>query len=144
MSDNDVELTPEQKLLHAIFAPCTDEEWKAHKTEDVLDRIRKRIDAPDPFRSRIEACGEIRASFDRLWHLVIWNPCHRSDSHDSSDDEVVVDLAFEVAAKVCQMLVDLNVSCAVADSSVVPDGEQSCREKPTEFEQSSRVPPDFA
>ncbi len=117
MTDADDLLTPEQKLLHAIFAPCTEAEWKAYMTHDILDRIRQKIQATAPFRSRMEACGAIRVSFDRLWEMLVWDFRHYDDQDDATDEDVVVDLVLILAADLCRLLIGADSSTPAPDSS---------------------------
>lgn len=117
MTDADVALTPEQKLLHAIFAPCTEAERKTYMTHDILDRIREKIQAAAPFRSRMEACGEIRVSFDRLWEMLVWDFRHHDEQDDATDEDVVVDLVLILAADLCRFLIDADTSSPLPDSS---------------------------
>lgn len=117
MTDADDALTPEQKLLHAIFAPCTEAERKTYMTHGVLDRIREKIQAAAPFRSRMEACGEIRVSFDRLWEMLVWDFRHHNEQDDATDEEVVVDLVLILAADLCRLLIGADSSTPAPDSS---------------------------
>ncbi|MFV0441962.1 MAG: hypothetical protein ACK5Q5_00170 [Planctomycetaceae bacterium] len=110
-------LTAEQKLLLAIFGPCTDAERKAFMTEDVLDWIREKIQASAPFRSRMEAYGEIRISFDRLWEMLVCDLRHYDDQYDATDEDVVVDLVLILAADLCRLLIDAESSRPVPESS---------------------------
>lgn len=117
MLQDDPELTPEQKLLHAIFGPCTEAERKAYMIADVLDRIREKIQASDPYRSRMEAYGEIRISFDRLWELLVCDVRHYDDRYDVTDEDLVVDLVLILAADLCRLLVGVDTSTPASDSS---------------------------
>ena len=110
-------LTAEQKLLHAIFGPSTEAERKSLMTEDVLGRIREKIQASDPYRSRMEAYGEIRISFDRLWEMLVCDLRHYDDQYDVSDEDVVVDLVLILAAALCRLLIDVDSSRQVPESS---------------------------
>ena len=113
------ELPPEQKLLHAIFAPCTEAERKAFMIADVLDRIREKIQATDPYRSRMEAYGTIRISFDRLWELLVCDVRHHDDRYDVTDEDVVVDLVLILAADLCRLLVGVDTWPPASDSSQI-------------------------
>ena len=117
MTDADDPLTPEQKLLHAIFAPCTEAERKTYMTHDVLDRIREKIQATAPFRSRMEACGEIRVSFDRLWEMLVWDFRDHDEREDAKNEDVVVDLVLILAANLCRLLIAVDTSTPAPDSS---------------------------
>lgn len=117
MNDADDPVTPEQKLLHAIFAPYTEAERKTFMTHDVLDRIREKIQAAAPFRSRMEACGEIRVSFDRLWEMLVWDFRHHNDQDEATDKDVVVDLVLILAADLCRLLIAVDSSISAPDSS---------------------------
>jgi len=115
MPDNDADLTAEQKLLHAIFGPCDGAQRQANKTDDVLDRIKAQLrhnrTGMPPFRNRVEACGIIRACFDRMWQLVMHDVDHFFDPVNFESrfcNEVVHDYAFDLATAVCRMLVDLD------------------------------------
>lgn len=117
MSNTEEPLTPEQKLLHAIFAPSDDAQRLADKTDFVFDQIRHRLLASrsgsPPFLNRIEACGMIRACLDRLWNLVQHDVEQflNSDNLEASPfNEVIGDYAVDLAAIVCRMLVDLDFS----------------------------------
>lgn len=123
MSNPEVPLTPEQKLLHAIFAPSDDAQEKADKTDFVFDHVRQRLLAsrPDmpPFVNRIEACGTIRACFDRMWQLVTHDLDHLFDPVNFEPDffnEVINDYAIDLAAAVCRMLVDLDFSPSTSEN----------------------------
>ncbi len=116
MPEDDVELTAEQKLLHAIFAPCTEAERKAFMTEAVFDRIRQKILVSAPYRSRMEACGEIRISFDRLWEMLAWDFRHHDEQDDVTDEDVVVDLVLILAADLCRLLIDVDPSIPAPES----------------------------
>lgn len=113
------ELPPEQKLLHAIFAPCTEAERKAFMIADVLDRIREKIQATDPYRSRMEAYGTIRISFDRLWELLVCDVRHHDDRYDVTDEDLVVDLVLILAADLCRLLFDVDSSSTASASSQI-------------------------
>lgn len=113
------ELTAEQKLLHAIFAPCTEVERKAYMIEDVLDRIREKLQAASPYRSRMEAFGEIRVSFDRLWKMLVWDSRQHDEQDDSTDEDVAVDLALILAADLCRLLIDLAPSIPAPKSTQI-------------------------
>ena len=117
MPEDEVELTAEQKLLRAIFGPCTEAERKALMTEDVLDRIGEKIQASDPYRSLMEAYGEIRISFDRLWEMLVCDLRHYDDQYDVTDEDVVVDLVLILAADLCRLLIDADTSRPVPESS---------------------------
>ena len=117
MPEDEIELTAEQKLLHAIFAQYTEAERKALMTEDVLDRIGEKIQASDPYRSRMEAYGEIRISFDRLWEMLVCDLRHYDDQYDVTDEDVVVDLVLILAADLCRLLIDADSSRPVPESS---------------------------
>ena len=117
MPDDEVELTAEQKLLHAIFGPCTEAERKALMTEGVLVRIREKIQASAPYRSRMEAYGEIRVSFDRLWEMLVCDLRHYDDQYDVTDEDVVVDLILILAAALCRLLIDADSSLPASESS---------------------------
>ena len=117
MPEDEVELTAEQKLLHAIFAPYTEAERKALMTEDVLDRIREKIQASDPYRSRMEAYGEIRISFDRLWEMLVCDFPFHDEQDDVADEDVVVDLVLILAADLCRLLIDADSSRPASESS---------------------------
>lgn len=115
MPDNNADLTAEQKLLHAIFGACDDAQRQADKTDDVLDRIKAQLrhsrTGMPPFRNRVEACGIIRACFDRMWQLVMHDADHFFDPVNFESrfcNEVVRDYAFDLATAVCRMLVDLD------------------------------------
>lgn len=116
MAEDEVELTAEQKLLRAIFAPCTEAERKALMTEDVLDRIREKMQASDPYRSLMEAYGEIRVSFDRLWEMLAWDFRHHDEQDDVTDEDVVVDLVLILAADLCRLLIDVDPSIPAPES----------------------------
>ncbi len=115
MPDDVGEMTPEQKLLHAIFAPVPEDDWKTYMTDDVLERIREKIHASAPYQSRMEACGEIRISFDKLWEILTWHVRYQDVQDD--DEDVAVDLAIIHIANICRMLIDLDYSFAVPESS---------------------------
>ena len=117
MPKEKVEMTPEQKLLHAIFGPCTEAERKAFMIEDVLERIREKIQASDPYRSRMEAYGEIRISFDRLWEMLVCDFRYHDEQYDVTDEDVVVDLVLILAADLCRLLIDADPSRPVPESS---------------------------
>lgn len=117
MTDADDPLTPEQKLLHAIFAPCTEAERMTYMPHDILDRIREKIQATAPFRSRMEACGEIRVSFDRLWEMLVWDLHHHDDQDEATDKDVVVDLVLILATDLCRLLIGTDTSTPATDSS---------------------------
>lgn len=117
MTDADDPLTPEQKLLHAIFDPCTEAERKTYMTHDILDRIREKIQAAAPFRSRMEACGEIRVSFDRLWEMLVWDFRDHDEREDAKNEDVVVDLVLILAANLCRLLIAVDTSTPAPDSS---------------------------
>ncbi|MFV0443264.1 MAG: hypothetical protein ACK5Q5_06810 [Planctomycetaceae bacterium] len=117
MPEDEVELTAEQKLLHAIFAPYTEAERKALITEDVLDRVGEKIQASAPYRSRMEAYGEIRISFDRLWEMLVCDLRRYDDQYDVTDEDVVVDLVLILAAALCRLLIDVDSSRPVPESS---------------------------
>lgn len=116
MPQDDPEMTAEQKLLHAIFAPCSEAERKACMTEDVLDRIREKMQASAPYRSRMEAYGVIRISFDRLWEILAWDFRHHDDQDDATDEDLVVDLALILAADLCRLLIDVDSSIPAPES----------------------------
>ena len=116
MPEDEVELTAEQKLLHAIFGPCTEAERKALMTEGVLDRIREKIQASTPYRSRMEAYGEIRISFDRLWEMLVCDFRYHDEQEDVTDEDVVVDLVLILAADLCRWLIDVDSSRPAAES----------------------------
>ncbi|MBX3452860.1 MAG: hypothetical protein KF777_25205 [Planctomycetaceae bacterium] len=117
MPESEVEMTAEQKLLHAIFGPCTEAERKALMTEDVLDRIREKIQASDPYRSRMEAYGEIRISFDRLWEMLVCDFRYHDEQDDVTDEDVLVDLALILAADLCRLLIDVDPAIPAPGSS---------------------------
>ena len=116
MPEDEVELTAEQKLLHAIFGPCTEAQRKAFMTEDVLDRIREKIQVSAPYRSRMEAYGEIRISFDRLWEMMVSEVRYHDEHDDVTDEDVVVDLVLILAAALCRLLIDADSSRPVPES----------------------------
>lgn len=117
MPEDEVELTAEQKLLHAIFGPCTEAERKAYMTANVLDRIREKIQASDPYRSRMEAYGVIRIGFDQMWEMLVCDFHHHDDQYDVTDEDVVVDLVLILAADLCRLLIDVDSSRPVPESS---------------------------
>ena len=104
-------------MLDAIFGPSTEAERKSLMTEDVLGRIREKIQASDPYRSRMEAYGEIRISFDRLWEMLVCDLRHYDDQYDVTDEDVVVDLVLILAAALCRLLIDVDSSRQVPESS---------------------------
>lgn len=116
MAEDEIELTAEQKLLHAIFAPCTEAERKALMTEDVLDRIREKIQVSAPYRSRMEAYGEVRISFDRLWELLVCDFRYHDEQDDVTDEDVVVDLVLILAAALCRLLIAADSSLPAPES----------------------------
>ena len=116
MPEDEFELTAEQKLLHAIFAPCTEAERKAHMTADVLDRIREKMQASDPYRSRMEAYGVVRISFDRLWEMLVCDFRYHDEQYDVTDEDVVVDLVLILAADLCRLLIDADTSAPAPES----------------------------
>ena len=117
MPKEKVEMTPEQKLLHAIFGPCTEAERKAFMIEDVLERIREKIQASAPYRSRMEAYGVVRISFDRLWEMLVCDFRYHDEQYDVTDEDVVVDLVLILAADLCRLLIDADPSRPVPESS---------------------------
>ena len=117
MTEDEGDLTAEQKLLHAIFGPCTEAEREAFMTEDVLDRIREKMQPLAPYRSRMEAYGEIRISFDRLWEMLVCDFRYHDEQYDVTDEDVVVDLVFILAADLCRLLIDVDSSRPVPESS---------------------------
>lgn len=115
MTNTESPQTPEQKLLHAIFAPDDSAPRLADKTGHVFDRIKLRLrgsySQSPPFVNRIEACGMIRACLDRMWNLVLHDAEHFFDANnfEAGDfNEVIRDYAFDLATAVCRMLVDLD------------------------------------
>lgn len=106
MPEHEVDLTAEQKLTRAIFALRSEAERKADMISDILDRIHEKIRARSPFRSRMEAFGEIRVSFDLLWEILVCDVGYRCDSDDATDEDVVVDLVLILAAHLCRLLID--------------------------------------
>ena len=116
MPESEVEMTAEQKLLHAIFGPCTESERKAYMTADVLDRIREKMQASDPYRSRMEAYGVIRISFDQMWEMLVCDFHHHDDQYDVTDEDVVVDLVLILAPALCRLLIDADSSRPVPES----------------------------
>ena len=117
MPESEVEMTAEQKLLHAIFAPYTEAERRALMIEDVLERIREKIQASAPYQSRMEAYGVVRISFDRLWEMLVCDLRHYDDQYDVTDEDVVVDLVLILAADLCRLLIDADSSRPVPESS---------------------------
>ena len=117
MLQDDPELTPEQKLLHAIFGPCTEAERKAYMIADVLDRIREKMQVSDPYQSRMEAYGTIHISFDRLWELLVCDVRHHDDRYDVTDEDLVVDLVLILAADLCRLLIGVDTSTPASNSS---------------------------
>ncbi len=119
MLPDNPELTAEQKLLHAIFGPCTEAERKASMIADVLDRIREKFQGSDPYRSRMEAYGAIRISFDRLWEMLVCDVRDYYEPDDATDEDLVVDLALILAADLCRLLVDVETSTPASDLSQI-------------------------
>jgi hypothetical protein len=116
MPESEVEMTAEQKRLHAIFAPYTEAERRAYMTADVLERIGEKIRVSDPYRSRMEAYGEIRISFDRLWEMLVCDFRHHDEQDDVTDEDLVVDLALILAADLCRLLIDADLSLPAPES----------------------------
>lgn len=117
MSNMEVPLTPEQKLLHAIFAPSDDAQRLADKTDFVFDQIRHRLLASrsgsPPFANRIEACGMVRACLDRMLNVVhhdVKQFFNADNLETSTFNEVIGDYAVDLAAIACRMLIDLDFS----------------------------------
>ena len=117
MNAADLTLSPKQKLLQAIFGPYDDEQAFADKTDDVLSRIKQRLDSSHTrsrhFASRIEACAMIHACLDRLWNVVHHDIEHFLDplNFEGNDFiEVIEDHAIDLAAVACRMLIDLDYS----------------------------------
>ena len=86
-------------------------------TADILDRIREKIQASDPYRSRMEAYGVIRISFDRLWEMLVCDFRYHDEQEDVTDEDVVVDLVLILAADLCRLLIDVDSSRPVPESS---------------------------
>ena len=106
-------------MLDAIFGPSTEAERKSLMTEDVLGRIREKIQASDPYRSRMEAYGEIRISFDRLWEMLVCDFRYHDEQYDVTDEDVVVDLVLILAADLCRLLFDVDSSSTASASSQI-------------------------
>lgn len=108
-----------QLSFDPFFAPCTEAERQAYMTADIFDRIREKIQVSAPYRSRMEAYGMIRVSFDQLWEMLVCDFRYHDEQDDVKDEDVGVDLVLILAADLCRLLIEVNSSRPVPESSQI-------------------------
>jgi hypothetical protein len=80
---------------------------------DVTTRLKWHAAQCQPIRSRFEGCAILRANIDRMWeivHLDVDTFLDESDKEPGFLNDVVADLAKEIAAVACRMLIEVDLS----------------------------------